>query len=189
MLRGSGVERLKRVTVPNILSQFLTVCQNESELIKFMTEEWHQTKYTTRSRSRIMFVTCEDRCYQLTSLDCFHEEGGDKLLHAYHAAKSGFRDVIIHCKYSDVADTAYHTYLTELGCEIFLRRETINRLKYFNMNDMFANIGKDVYYPAYTPSLGATQVVRLQAREKLQHWSSCVHIKNLQLPWIRWEIV
>ena len=65
-----------------------------------MVKEWRQDKYRTKLSGKVLFVTCESDCYEITSqtaniihkLNSTQDEADTKLiLHAAHAAEIGLQ--------------------------------------------------------------------------------------------------
>ena len=163
-----NAERMRRIPgeaqpVRNIMAahpvrkwkQFLSNSSNKIELIKFLVGEWKLQKYKNQLQNRVLFITCKDVCYQVSSqsvvlmptLQCSHEEADTRLLfHAYHAAQHRFSTVIIHCEDTDVFVIALHSIPTfkELGCKILLKGGNANRLKYFDLCSIYDYLGPDV---------------------------------------------
>ena len=114
-------------------NNFWVISSNKIELIKFLVGEWKLQKYKNQLQNRVLFITCKDVCYQVSSqsvvlmptLQCSHEEAETRLLfHAYHAAQHRFSTVIIHSEDTDVFVIALHSIPTfkELGCKILFKR-------------------------------------------------------------------
>ncbi|KAK3741562.1 hypothetical protein QZH41_002944 [Actinostola sp. cb2023] len=116
-IRGEvqGVQ-LSNLTESQIIRQwrtFLSQIKNKTSLIRFLAEEWKKEKYKEmlERRGKIMYVTCEDKCWKITGenveevpeLFSSQEEADTRLLlHAVHAAQAGYETVIVNSEDTDV---------------------------------------------------------------------------------------
>ena len=115
LIRGEelGVT-LQNISASQLVRQwreFLSKVGNKTSLITFMVNEWKTEKYTAKLKEKILYATCEDKCYKITSestetieeLESLHEEADGRLLfHAAHAAAAGFKAVIVAAEDTDV---------------------------------------------------------------------------------------
>jgi len=84
---------------------------NKANLIKFLVGEWKLPKYREKLKDKVLFVTCEKVCYRVTTELCeevtdlksTQEEADTRmLLHAQHAAKAGYKSVVVTAEDTDV---------------------------------------------------------------------------------------
>lgn len=82
--------------------KFLLNPKNKKAFIEFVVKEWRRDKHRTKLTGKVLFVTCESDCYEITSqaadivdeLNSTQEEADTRLiLHAAHAARSGYKVV------------------------------------------------------------------------------------------------
>ena len=85
--------------------------KNKKAFTEFVVKEWSRDKYRTNLTGKVLFVTCESDCYEITSqaaniVDEFNstqEEADTRLiLHAGHAARSGYKAVVVASEDTDV---------------------------------------------------------------------------------------
>jgi hypothetical protein len=116
MMRGqcSGINLHDNITPAQIARQwrnFFDQTSNKTNLITFLVTEWKKKQHSERLKDKVLFVTCEDKCFKIThnsnqdifDLKSAHEEAdGRLLLHANHAAKEGYQAVLICSGDTDV---------------------------------------------------------------------------------------
>ena len=103
---------------------FLLNPKNKKAFTEFVVKEWKQDKYRTKLTGKVLFVTCESDC-EITSqaanivdeLNSTQEEADTRLiLHAAHAARSGYKAVVVASEDTDI-------FLLCLGFKVPLRRK------------------------------------------------------------------
>jgi len=91
--------------------KFLLNPKNKKAFTEFVVKEWRRDKYRTKLTGKVPFVTCECDCYEITSqaaniveeLNSTQEEADTRLiLHAAHAARSGYKTVVVASEDTDV---------------------------------------------------------------------------------------
>ena len=91
--------------------KFLLNPKNKKAFTEFVVMEWRRDKYRTKLTGKVLFVTCESDCYGITSqaaniveeLNSTQEEANTRLiLHAAHAARSGYKAVVVASEDTDV---------------------------------------------------------------------------------------
>ena len=97
--------------------KFLLNAKNKKAFTEFVVKEWRRDKYRTKLTGKVLFVTCESDCYEITSqaanivdeLNSTQEEADTRLnLHAAHAARSGTRRWLWHQKIQTYSCFAWH---------------------------------------------------------------------------------
>lgn len=90
--------------------KLLLIPKNKKAFKQFVVEEWRRDKYRIKLTRKVLFVTCESHCYDITSgaanivdeLNSTQEETDTKLiLHAAHAARSGCKAVAVALEDTD----------------------------------------------------------------------------------------
>ena len=91
--------------------KFLSGSSNKTSLIKFLTVEWKLSKYREKLKDKVLYVTCEQYCFKVTEdkweevpdLELTQEKAESRLfLHTQHAARDGYKAVIISSEDTDV---------------------------------------------------------------------------------------
>ena len=91
--------------------KFLSNPQNKKQLIGFINEEWKKEKFSQRLNGITLLVTSEETCTEICEdgvrpredLISTQEEADTRLLlHALHAARNGYRSVVISSEDTDV---------------------------------------------------------------------------------------
>lgn len=132
--------------------KFLAHSNNKSLFIKFIAEEWQKEKYKQKIAEKTIFVTVEDRCYELSrheakenqDLRSTHEEADTRmLLHAAHAADKGYSAVVISSDDTDVLVLCI-AFQSSIPCEIFVKSGTQNRTKYVKVADVDHFFGSEL---------------------------------------------
>ena len=91
--------------------KFLSNPQNKKQLIGFINEEWKKEKFRQRLNWITLLVTSEETCTEICEdgvrpredLKSTQEEADTRLLlHALHAARNGYRSVVISSEDTDV---------------------------------------------------------------------------------------
>ena len=101
--------------------KFLLNPKNKKVLTEFVVKEWRRDKYRTKLTGKVLFVTCESDCYEITSqaanivdeFNCTQEEADTRLI--LHAARSGYKAVVVASEDTDV-------FLLCLAFKCFIRR-------------------------------------------------------------------
>ena len=132
--------------------RFLSVSENKTNLIKFLVNEWRQTKYQEKMSAKIMYVTCEEICYKLTppgigqvqELQSSHEEADTRIfLHANHASKSGYKAIVVISEDTDVLVLSlFATY--KIQTPIYQKCGSRSRSVYTDVSKVASSLGKDV---------------------------------------------
>ena len=112
--------------------KFLSSGQNKENLVEFLLDSWSKTERQTLSGLQL-YVTCGNSCSKLVAegdgvtqsyvveLSCDHEEADTRImLHAAHAARSGYQTVVIKSPDTDVFILALFSKLTLNETSLFL---------------------------------------------------------------------
>ena len=149
-----GLE-LKGITASQIVRQwrkFLSNIGNKSSLIKFLVEEWKKPMYTDRLNGKVLFATCDDRCYQFTAnggeevvaLKATHEEADTRLfLHAAHAAAEGYRSVVVNSDDTDVFVMSL-AYDDKIEANLFVKCGTRSRVRILDVGKIARSLGSNI---------------------------------------------
>ncbi|KAG1655497.1 hypothetical protein GQR58_024494 [Nymphon striatum] len=109
--------------------------------------EWRQPKYTNRLNGKMLYVTCKDLCYKITSNDCevleelqsSQEEADTRIfLHCAHAASAGFETLKIVSDDTDVFVLCL-VFCEEIPSRLFQKSGTQARIQYIDINKV-ANV-------------------------------------------------
>ena len=93
------------------MQQWRKFLLNPKSFTEFVVKERRRDKYRTKLTSKVLFVTCESDCYEITSqaanivdeLNSTQEETDTRLIqHAAHAARSGYKAVVVASEDTDV---------------------------------------------------------------------------------------
>ena len=91
--------------------KFLSNPQNKKQLVRVVTEEWQKERFRQRLTGRHLFTTTEESCVEISAdnfrpredLTSTQEEADTRLLlHASHAARNGFKAIVISSEDTDV---------------------------------------------------------------------------------------
>ena len=92
-------------------TKFLLNPKNKKAFTEFVVKEWRRDKYRTKLTGKVLFVTCKYDRYEITSqaanivdeLNSTQKEADTRLiLHAAHAARSGYKAVVVASEDTDV---------------------------------------------------------------------------------------
>ncbi|KAG0717882.1 hypothetical protein GWK47_053560 [Chionoecetes opilio] len=125
---------------------------NKASLIKFLVEEWKKPQHREKLEGKELYVTCEQLCFKITKeqweeapeLKSSQEEADTRLLlHALHAAESGYKSVII---------TAEDTYVMvlclgmchKIPSHLFQKCGTKNRTRFLDITTLSRTLGGSV---------------------------------------------
>lgn len=132
-------------------THFLKQVNNKSSLIEFLVREWQKAKYTDKLLGKELFVTHLQNCWKIRGGHCEevpdlfsqHEEAdGRLLLHAAHAAASGFSAVVICSEVTDVCVMclAFHNVI---GVRLFKKCGTKTRTHLIDIGKICSAIGSE----------------------------------------------
>ena len=131
--------------------KFLASPSSKTNLIKFLVQEWKKQEQRNKLGSKILYVTCEDLCFKISQenwceiveLESSHEEADTRLLlHALHAAESGYKSVIITADDTDVLVLCLGLS-NNIPCPIYQKCGTKNRIRYLDITKLRHALGGD----------------------------------------------
>ncbi len=152
---GETGHQLQSITGTQIVRQwrsFLTRVTNKTSLIAFIVSEWRKTEHREKLKDKVLYVTVNDKCYRITSqgseevsaLHCHQEEADGRLLfHAAHAAREGYKAVVICSDDTDVfiMCVAFHD---KIGVPLFMKCGTRARTRVVDIGKVAFTVGTDV---------------------------------------------
>ena len=154
--RGSNTGTQWKNIAPghNILQwkKFLRTLENKMSLIKFLVNQWKQPAKREKLQDKSLYVTCGEACYLFTkdqwaeiqTLKTTQEEADTRvLLHAWHAAKDGYRSIVITADDTDVL-TFSICLSKKLACPLYQKSGTENQTWYINICKLASSLGEDV---------------------------------------------
>ena len=144
---------------PSQWEKFLAVVDPKLSLVKFLLQEWSENegKYSARLQHCQLFVTCAERCFELSSsdsrciqkrvvqdLNCNHKEADTRLLlHTAHQANSGYSKVVIRSPDTDVSVLGIH-FASQISAQVFLRTGVKNHSHFLPLSQYAAQLGQPV---------------------------------------------
>lgn len=132
--------------------KFLSNSKNKSQLIKFISDEWQKERYRERLADKTIFVTSEDHCYEISSgraaaredLKSTQEEADTRvLLHAAHAAASGYQAVVITSEDTDVFVLCL-AFKSFIPCSLYVKCGKQIRTKYIDVSNVVQMFGSEL---------------------------------------------
>ena len=117
-----------------------------------MVKEWRRDKYKTKLTGKILFVTCESDCYEITlqaanivdELNSTQEEADTRLiLHAAHAARSGYKAVVMASEDTDVFLLCL-AFKCFIPASMFVKCGTQTRTRYVSISSVVAAVGGEL---------------------------------------------
>ena len=91
--------------------KFLLNPKNKKVFTMFVVKEWKKDNYRSKLANKVLFVACEEECHRISSenaslvqdLNSTQEEADTRIiLHLAHAARSGYRTLIVASEDTDV---------------------------------------------------------------------------------------
>lgn len=125
---------------------------NKACLIKFLVEEWKSPKHKEKLHNKVLYVTCENDCFRIdkdhweefSDLKSSQEEADTRmLLHALHAAESGYKAVIITAEDTDVLVLCVG-FVKDIPCLVYQKSGTQNRTRFLDINKLGQSLGNSV---------------------------------------------
>ncbi|KAG0727945.1 hypothetical protein GWK47_003897 [Chionoecetes opilio] len=126
---------------------------NKASLIKFLVEEWKKTTAQGELEGpKELYVTCEQLCFKITKeqweeapeLKSSQEEADTRLLlHALHAAESGYKSVIITAEDTDVMVLCLGM-CHKIPSHLFQKCGTKNRTRFLDITTLSRTLGGSV---------------------------------------------
>ena len=125
---------------------------NKASLIKFLIEEWKGPVFRAKLEAKVLFVTCEQLCFKITKdqweeateLKSSQEEADTRLLlHALHAAESGFKSVVVSAEDTDVLVLCV-AVSKRIPCPMYQKCGTKNRARFLDITKLSHALGDGV---------------------------------------------
>ena len=136
--------------------RFLSDGDNKEKLISFLAKEWAFQKYLGKLSEKELFVASRDKCYKIyvrnseipseivPALECTQEETDTRLvLHANHAAVSGYEKVVIKSSDSDV-EVISVALQNKITARIYILSGTKQRTKLIDISEMNTKLSQEV---------------------------------------------
>ena len=144
---------LHQVTAPsNGGRKLLGSSSNKANLVRFLVEEWKQAKHREKLQNKVLYVTCDDLCYKLTTEHCeavgelqstHGEADTPMLLHALHAARAGYKAVVITAEDIDVLALCL-AFNNDIPCSLYQKSGTRNPIQFQNISRLARALGDNV---------------------------------------------
>ena len=181
--------------------KFLLNPKNKKAFIEFVVKEWRRDKHRTKLTGKVLFVTCESDCYEITSqaadivdeLNSTQEEADTRLiLHAAHAARSGYKVVDVVSEDIDVFLLCL-AFKCFIPASMYVKCGTQTRTRYVSISSVVAAVGGElckclIGIHAFT---GCDTVSAFARRGKItalrlvkQHTSYQEMFKQLGMEWV-----
>ncbi|KAK5859272.1 hypothetical protein PBY51_003352 [Eleginops maclovinus] len=153
--RGTLSIQFKNIAPGHNIQQWrklLCSSSNKASLIKFLVDEWKGPKQREKLQNKTLYVTCEEVCYRLekeqleevTELASTQEEADTRiLLHALHAAESGYKAVVIVAEDTDVLVLCLGFH-KNICCPIYQKCGTQNRTRFLDITKLGQSLGSGV---------------------------------------------
>ena len=130
------------------------VVKNKTSLIKFLSEEWKTKEYSERLQreGKVLYVTSEKECWKITSarndqvpeLSSSQEEADTRLLlHAPHAAKEGYKAVVVNSEDTDVSILLL-AFSNSINTKLYMRCGTRTRTRLIDIAKVAQSTGREV---------------------------------------------
>ena len=165
--RGDSVGYLPTINAPatnmsfrNIQSEhkvwqwrkFLLNPKNKKAFTEFVVKKWRRDTHGTKLTGKVLFATCESDCCEITSeatktteeLNSTHEEADTRLiLHAAHAARSGYKAVVVVSKDTDVFLLCL-AFKCFIPASMYVNCGTQTRTKYVSITSVVGAVGGEL---------------------------------------------
>ena len=128
---------------------FLSEADNKTRLIQFLVSDWKSSSKRELILDKVLVVTCGTRCWKITSddsseiveLESSHEEADTRLLlHAKHAADSGYRNIIVVSEDTDVF-VLLLSFAKDISAALYQKRGTKTRTQFTNISQLRVALG------------------------------------------------
>lgn len=133
--------------------RLLACSASKAKLTNFFASDWQENpERRFQIQEKVIFVTFEEKCFKISttittevdSLKCTHEEADTRLLlHAYHAAESGYKSVTLFVEDTDVMILCL-AFSGEVGCDMHMRCGTKKRPRLIGISKLAASLGHAV---------------------------------------------
>ena len=132
--------------------KFLLSPKNKKAFTEFVVKEWRRVKYRTKLTHKVLFVTCESDYYKITSqavnlvdeLNSIQEEADTSLiLHASHAARLGYKVVVVAAEDTDVFLLCL-AFNCLFPASMYVKCGTQTRTIYVSISSVVAAMGREL---------------------------------------------
>ena len=132
--------------------KLLSSPSSKASLIKFLVNEWKESRLREKLQDKELYATCEQECFRMTkdkweeatTLTSTHEEADTRLfLHALHAAESGYKAVVICAEDTDVLVISL-AVSSNIPCPMYQKCGTKNRTRYLDITKIQETLGGSV---------------------------------------------
>lgn len=155
-IRGEeqGVQ-FANITASQLIRQwrkFLSQLNNKTNLIRFLVTEWKNRQYTERLHGKVMYATCDNRCWKITEEDsvevlelssCQEEADTRLLLHAAHASQEGYEAVVINSEDTDVF-ILLTAFSNSIDASLFQKCGSQTRTKLIDIDKIATALGQSL---------------------------------------------
>ena len=132
--------------------KFLSNPQNKKQLVRVVTEEWQKERFRQRLTGRHLFTTTEESCVEISAdnfrpredLTSTQEEADTRLLlHASHAARNGFKAIVISSEDTDVFVLCL-AFKDFVPATMYLKCGTQTRTRFVSITNVFERHGSRI---------------------------------------------
>ena len=130
--------------------------KNKKAFTEFVVKEWRRDKYRTKLTGKVLFVTCESDC-EITSQaanivdelnSTQEEEDTELILHAAHAARSGYKAVVVASEDTDIFLLLRYRHILAFKCFIpasmYVKCGTQAGTRYVSISSVVAAVGGEL---------------------------------------------
>ena len=128
---------------------FLSEADNKTRLIEFIVSDWKSASKRQLIQDKVLIVTSGTKCWKITGegsseveeLESSQEEADTRLLlHAKHAADSGYRTVIVVSEDTDVF-VLLLSFAKDIAASLYQKRGTKTRTQFMNISQLRLALG------------------------------------------------
>ena len=132
--------------------RFLAEGHNKTSLIKFLSQEWSSSVYSSILATRQLYITVEEKCFVIENdtvktcddLVCFQEEADTRIIfHLKHASDQGFKLIKVESPDTDV-ELLLISFANKFSSEIHFRSGSINRPCLIDIKRIANNLSESV---------------------------------------------
>lgn len=125
---------------------------NKTALIRFLVEQWKSPQQRQKLQEKVLFVTCEQLCFRIakeqweevSELRSSQEEADTRLLlHALHAAESGYKSVVVTAEDTDVLVLCLGM-CKKIPCRMYQKCGTKARTRFLDISKLSNALGRSV---------------------------------------------
>ena len=132
--------------------KFLSNPQNKKQLVRVVTEEWQKERSRQRLTGKHLFTATEESCVEISAdnfrpredLTSTQEEADTRLLlHASHAARNGFKAIVISSEDTDVFVLCL-AFKDFVPATMYLKCGTQTRTRFVSITNVFERHGSRI---------------------------------------------